>query len=125
VVDPVAIAAKFHGAVGMVLPGLAPQADIFPRIPPTCFHRIKALRRGAPQGQHDVRMVVALVAAFGRAVPGNIGHHAPADKLLLHKGCDQIEALGVGHLERQRHIDLAGELRVLALVQPFHLVPQA
>ena len=44
-------------------------------------------------GQHDMRMVVALVSLTPRGVKGDVSDHPPGDELLLDEPAHQIAVL--------------------------------
>ncbi len=95
-VDPLTLKA----AVGVVAPFLAPclqQGLVVPR--PVLA--AKAIARDAAGGEHDVGMMVALVAFRPWGVNGDVGHHAAVDELVLGK----LEALEsyVDDLKEQRN----------------------
>jgi hypothetical protein len=50
--------------------------------------------------------------------------HAAFDELLFDKLAGERDALRLVHLARNRELDLAGKLRVLALLARLDLVPQ-
>ena len=79
---------------------------------------------GLAHGEHDMR--VRLGIAVGADIPMHVdvGDHAARDKLLGHEVPGERDALLPGHLARNRELDLAGELRVLALFGRLNLVPQ-
>ena len=66
--------------------------------------------------QQDVGVRVASVAA----VVGDVGHELIADEV-----ANQLAALWLGQFDRQRDLDLAGELCILAPLGGLDLVPEA
>src|SRR3546814_5355400 len=55
---------------------------------------------------------------------GEIGDHAAFDELTLDEPARERDPLLVRHLARDGELDLAGELRILALLDRLDLVPQ-
>jgi hypothetical protein len=54
----------------------------------------------------------------------DIGHHSFADELVLDEGPDQLDLLLLGQLPWEGNFDLAGELRIPALLRPLDHVPE-
>ncbi len=71
--------------------------------------------------QQDVGVRVASVAA----VVGDVGHHAGGHELIADEVANQLAALWLGQFDRQRDLDLAGELFILAPLGGLDLVPEA
>src|SRR3546814_7743581 len=71
-------------------------------------------------------MRVRLGLAVRAHVPMHIevGHPAAFDELLLDELAGELDALLLVQLARNRELDFAGKLRVLALLAGLHLVPQ-
>ena len=74
--------------------------------------------------QHHMR--VRLGHAVGADIPMHIeiGDHAAIDELVAHEVAGQLDALLLGHLARDRELDLARKLRVDPLLGRLDLVPQ-
>jgi len=52
-----------------------------------------------------------------------IGDHAAINELGLHEIAGKLDTIGLGRLARDGKLDLAGKLRVLALLERLDIVP--
>ena len=109
--------------IGQLRPSLAPALDQLGSIPVSNLCTKTVLVHG-PHGEHDMSM--RLGTAILRPVPVHIeiGDHALADKLGLNKVARQFDALRLAEFTRQRKLDLAGKLRILADLERLDIVPQ-
>ena len=87
---------------------------------------MQAVRRGLPQGQHDMGVVITGVLALLRhgVMQGDIGHHATVDEMALDETAHQLEALCRIQFIRQRHVELASKLGILADLHALDGAPQ-
>ena len=84
-------------AVRMIGPALAPILKQLLAVPRAVFP-LKAVRTNGTGGQHDVGMVVALIALLAGGMDRHVRNHAPIDKGGLRKGPHQIASLSVVQL---------------------------
>src|SRR3954451_9891867 len=82
------------------------------------------VRTGLAHAQHHVRVRLRLALCVDRPMHVEVGHHAARDELLLHELAGERDGLSTDKLARHSELDLAGELRVLALLAGLDLVPQ-
>lgn len=126
VIDAHRQARSSQRGVLMRSPGFAPSRQHVVAVPGAGLHPSQPIRLRLAKREKNVRMVIAgIVALLGnRPMDGNVGHHALRHELLGDERPDQREPLRVRELVRQRHVDLARELRVAPLLVPLHVVPQ-
>ena len=74
--------------------------------------------------QHDVRVRLGLAVLPHVPMHIEVGHHAAFDKLLFDEIAGELDALLLVQLARNRELDFARQLRVLALLAGLDLVPQ-
>ena len=93
----------------------------FPRL-----DRTEPLGRDLAQAQQHMRMKIAalIVLARDRVMDGEVGGHAARHELVPHEPPHQLQPFLVAQLVRQRHRDLAGDLRVAPVLHGLGLVPQ-
>ena len=89
----------------------APGHAVLPRLDP-------------PGGQQDMRMRLGLAVGALRPVHADIRHHAARHELPRGEVPRQGDPLRLAELARQRHLHLAGQLRVLALLRRLDRIPQ-
>jgi hypothetical protein len=77
-----------------------------------------------PHRQQHMRMRPRQAVRTCGLVHVEIGDHPAGHELLLHVGPHQRDIVGIRELARQRQLDLARQLRVLAPLVPPDLVPQ-
>src|SRR3546814_6012810 len=70
-----------------------------------------------------VRLGLAVLAHVPMHI--EVGHHAAFDELLFDELAGELDALLLVQLARNRELDFAGKLRVLALLAGLHLVPRS
>ena len=78
----------------------------------------------APHRQQHMRMRPRQAVRAHRLVHVEIRDHPAGHELLLHVGPHQLDVVGIRELARQRQLDLARQLRVLAPLERLDLVPQ-
>ena len=110
-------------AVRVIGPALAPILQQLLAVPRAVF-AFKAVRTNGTGGQHDMGMVIALIAILAGGMKRHVRNHAPIDKGGLHKGPHQIAPLCVVQLVGQGYRHLTGELGVLAAFHGLDSVPQ-
>ena len=121
VIDARPFSRQLKRAVDVIGPQRAPLLETRRLVP--CPHLgAEALALDRAQRQQDVRVMVPLVAV--RRMQRDVGHHAVIDKGGAHEAMHQVAPRGVGQLMRQGQFDIAGKLRVLALLGGLDAVPQ-
>ena len=122
-VDALVAAGALEGAVGVLGPAFAPSLEAVGAVPLPGLGA-EAVAGQGPHGQHDVGMRALGAVAGRRTVDGQVGHHAAPDEFLPDEAPHQLEPLLARQLAGQRHLDLAGELGILALLGGLDGVPQ-
>ena len=109
--------------VDMLGPALAPLLDQFGLVPLSHL-RAEAIFADFAHGEHDMRVRLGLAIRANVPMHIEVGDHALFDELGLGKFARQLDALFLGQLARNGEFDLAGKLRVLALLRGFDRVPE-
>ena len=109
--------------IDVLSPTFAPVLDEFGAVP-VAHLRSEAVAIDLAHRQHDVRVRLGETIRADIPVHIQIGDHAPIDKLALNKVTGEGDALFLVQLARDRKLDLARELRVLALLGCLDRVPQ-
>ncbi|CAB3802576.1 hypothetical protein LMG28614_05647 [Paraburkholderia ultramafica] len=112
-----------ENAVDGVGPMLAPCFKLRGVVPVTILVP-KAGAGQVPHRQHDVSMMISVIAAAVGRMHREIRDHALRYEFLRHKRAHQVDALRVGQFMRQRQLDVAGELRVAAFFNALDGVPE-
>src|SRR3546814_7162598 len=108
--------------VHMVGPRLAPLLQER-RAVPLDYLLAEAVRADLTHRQHDMRVRLGLAVLAHVPMHIEVGHHAAFDELLFDELAGELAALLLVQLARNRDIDFAGKLRVLALLAGLHPVP--
>ena len=117
------MAGLLQGGVAVLRPGFPPVLQNRHGVPVAVLGG-EPLGVDLAGGEHDVGVVVALVAGQPRRVQGDVRDHATVHEGPLAEVADQLDALRVAQLGGQGHPDLAGELAVLARLGGLDPVPQ-
>ena len=110
--------------VDMIGPRLAPLLQ--ERIAVPLAHLLpEALGANLAHRQHDMRVRLGLAVLAPVPMHIEVRDHAPIDKLLFDEIAGEAHALSRVHLARDRELDFARQLRVLALLAGLDFIPQA
>jgi hypothetical protein len=123
VIDP-RIDIEFGKAlVDMIGPALAPLLDQLGLVP-LAHLRAEPVFADFAHGEHDMGVGLGLAVRANIPMDIEVGDHALFDELGLGKLARQLDALFLGQLARNGEFDLAGKLRVLALLGGLDRIPE-
>ena len=123
VVDAAAYAGTLKRSIRVLLPALTPRLQ--QRLVVPLAHLLPEPVAGdGAHGEHDVRVVVSVVALASGFVDAQISDHASRHKLGLDKLADQVEPLRRIQFGRQGNVNFACDLGILPLFNGLDCVPQ-
>ena len=123
VINPDVVPQLGQPLIGQFCPALPPAHQHLGTVP--IAHLLpEAVRPDRAHCQHDMRVRLLIPACRAAPMHVQVRHHAVRHEPLTHKILRQPDRLGRGKLPRQRDLDLAGKLRVLAFLAGLDLVPQ-
>ena len=119
VIDPHVVTGAQEVFVGEGRPRFAPLLELRPVVPVAAL-RPEPVRADLPGGEEEMRVRVVGVVA----VHSEVRHHALRDELLHRKVPHERHLLRLREFNGECHLDLAGELSVLALLHRLDGVPE-
>ena len=124
VIDPRRVAVALKMPIDQMRPLFPPLPQLLPRVHRRVFLGGEAVAVERSHRYQQMRVVIAVVARRLRRVYRDIDRVAPSHELLAGKIFHEADVLLVRQLVRQRHFDLAGKLRVLAVLGSLGMVPK-
>jgi hypothetical protein len=123
VIDPRVDIEFGQALVDVIGPALAPLLDQLGLVP-VAHLRAEPVFADLAHGEHDMGVGLGLAVRANIPMDIEVGDHALFDELGLGKLPRQLDALFLGQLARNGEFDLAGKLRVLALLGGLDRVPE-